>query len=189
MDEVSKQLQATALHSESEREDRGSAKEKFSLRVTLNPRSQVKRALEETEEDDGDQEKDNVEMAQDSDSSGLFPDPAASCIRSLDAAKESATLIMGQVQRGRAHEAALKQQLKDAEEARDVSRDKLTEAEDTILTLEAKLKCSEAARDVMRDVLKKATAARVESRETTSEVQPASATSTTGVPHAERVAM
>lgn len=143
----------------------------------------MKRTLEEIEE------RDNVEMAPDSDSSGLFPDPAISCIRSLDAARESATLIMEQVQRGRIREGTLQQQLRDAEEARDVSRDQLKEAEDTVLTLRAKLKCSEAARDVLERHQKEVVAAKKGSRETVPEMQPASATPTAGVPHAERVAM
>eukprot|EP00918_Siedleckia_nematoides_P033126 GHVU01071938.1.p1 GENE.GHVU01071938.1~~GHVU01071938.1.p1 ORF type:complete len:167 (+),score=36.33 GHVU01071938.1:358-858(+) len=141
-------------------------------------RSQVKRALEESgEEDDADKgETDNVEMALENNDSVLFPDPAASCIRSLDAAIESATLIMKQVQRGRVCEGILQQQLRDAEEAGDASREKLKEAEDTILTLEAKLKCSEAARDVLESHKKKAAAARIGSKETVPEIQPVSTT-------------
>eukprot|EP00919_Chromeraceae_sp_WS-2016_P074175 GHVR01175475.1.p1 GENE.GHVR01175475.1~~GHVR01175475.1.p1 ORF type:complete len:364 (+),score=47.64 GHVR01175475.1:900-1991(+) len=117
MDEVSKQLQATALHSEeSEREDRGSDKEKFNLRVTLAPRvtrSQVERALEESKLDTERKETDQeVGMTlEDDDDEDQFPDPASGCLRSLEAATESAILIKEQVQRGRARERALRQQL------------------------------------------------------------------------------
>eukprot|EP00920_Eleutheroschizon_duboscqi_P013642 GHVT01032010.1.p1 GENE.GHVT01032010.1~~GHVT01032010.1.p1 ORF type:complete len:371 (+),score=29.67 GHVT01032010.1:206-1318(+) len=180
MEEVSHKLQATALHSEEGvSRGRGYPKEKFNLRITLNPkvtRSHVRKALEEArgEDDVEDEGKSDHDLE-------VAVDPAASCIRSLDAARESAVLIQEQVQRGRTREGALRKQLQEAERSEAAIREQLRQAEDTVATLE-RLKCTEADRDVLKRHLDKTVAAQKKSETATPEVQPVSLTSTAGSP-------
>eukprot|EP00920_Eleutheroschizon_duboscqi_P013633 GHVT01031998.1.p1 GENE.GHVT01031998.1~~GHVT01031998.1.p1 ORF type:complete len:278 (+),score=36.58 GHVT01031998.1:434-1267(+) len=176
MEEVSDKLKATALHGEEvTSRGKGSPKEKFNLRISLSPKvtsSKVRKALQEARGEE--EEQSDFEVA---------ADPAASCIRNLDAARESAVLILEQVQRGRSREEALGKQLQEAERSGAASREQLRRAEVTIATLEARLKCVEADRDVLRRHLDKTVTARKKSQTATPDGDARNTASITNLYH------